>query len=754
MAYNQAKLNEYRKQLCSTDRCSSTFNYAKTKQSVNTVSGDDTATSCSPTFSTIHSSSPLVTTGSFVCPTCPYCSGARDPTVKFIHPSTKPGTPEEFWNHVVLKKYRSMQSKAGRENMAHCFPVSSSSVPEGATAGEMTEERKGGDKMFVVGPMVDQSELPFRLLCREYGATLTYTPMLHAQCFVTSDTYRCQYLTTTPLDEVLKFTSLKPSNLATAKRTYSTKQTDELEVREKKQVNTPEEMSEGEEIRVDRPVFVQFCGSNADTVLEAARLAVRGVHCGSKLSRENSNNGSCDSSSSITRETSSSHSLPLNVSRLLVVEDELEMGWYKEDNGERYYHCDAVDLNLGCPQGIARRGHYGSFLMEEWDTIHTILHTLHCELEVPVTAKIRVFDEEDGGRMDESLTLAYIKMIIDAGASVVCIHGRTRAMKGEASGLADMDFVKRLCEATARMTAMMMNAKNSFEESPRSLQKKHDRNSKDVTKSRHDSSLFLMEGDNLSYPPCPPVPLTGKVPILTNGNVLCFDDVALHLSHTGADGHMCAEPLLWNASLFKRRYVPSGRLDCIADDNMRLLSLQHAKRYLWYVRKWPVSLGMAKAHLFKMLYWLYEEYPEMRVALSMIGTAAAPPLNAFMTALPLSAPLSTSFKEEIASFSAFHRDDHHRNVHHSSGFRYRFDVCSAFETALENLEKHVAELILLEEKSSIGEDGKKDKPSTRIKGRKNTKEKGKTALPFASAYNWFASSEEDEYVNDLFGGEE
>ena len=54
-----------------------------------------------------------------------------------------------------------------------------------------------------------------------------------------------------------------------------------------------------------------------------------------------------------------------------------------------------MDINLGCPQGIAKKGNYGSYLLEKKDLIVSMVSKLKAELAIPVTCKIRCLPTED-----------------------------------------------------------------------------------------------------------------------------------------------------------------------------------------------------------------------------------------------------------------------------------------------------------------------------------------------------------------------
>jgi tRNA-dihydrouridine synthase 1 len=112
--------------------------------------------------------------------------------------------------------------------------------------------------------------------------------------------------------------------------------------------------------------------------------------------------------------------------------------------------CDAIDLNLGCPQGIARKGHYGAFLQEDQSLIYSLINKLHTELSIPVTAKIRILDTKEK-------TLEYAQNVLKAGASILTVHGRTREMKGHKTGLADWSVIRYLRENLPAETVLFAN---------------------------------------------------------------------------------------------------------------------------------------------------------------------------------------------------------------------------------------------------------------------------------------------------------
>lgn len=179
-----------------------------------------------------------------------------------------------------------------------------------------------GSPTHIAAPMVDQSERAFRLLVRELGVELCFTPMLSARQLVHEPGY---------------------SRLLDAGRN--------------------EDM-----------LIAQIAGYDPATMLSAARLCEAAGAC-------------------------------------------------------------AVDLNLGCPQEIARRGRYGAFLLEDEPSLALqCVEAVASGLRVPTTAKLRL---ATGGREATIETCARLEA---AGVSALCLHGRTRLMTNQQGGCGAADW--------------------------------------------------------------------------------------------------------------------------------------------------------------------------------------------------------------------------------------------------------------------------------------------------------------------------
>jgi tRNA-dihydrouridine synthase 1 len=181
----------------------------------------------------------------------------------------------------------------------------------------------------VIAPMVDNSDLAFRLLARKYGVQLSWTEMLYSWTFATSSKYR--------------------SNMF------------------KSQLSD-----------VDRPLVIQFAGNDSDTMLKAAKLAEPFV--------------------------------------------------------------DAIDINLGCPQTCARKGGYGSFLLEQREKLFGIIEKLTPNLTKPLFCKIRLLPN-----LEDTIQLAL--GLQERGVQLITVHGRTKEQKGKNCGPPDWESVREIKKA-------------------------------------------------------------------------------------------------------------------------------------------------------------------------------------------------------------------------------------------------------------------------------------------------------------------
>ena len=99
--------------------------------------------------------------------------------------------------------------------------------------------------------------------------------------------------------------------------------------------------------------------------------------------------------------------------------------------------ADIVDINMGCPVPKIAKHNAGCSLMREPGHAASVIAAMTRAVKIPVTVKMRA-----GWNDDERNAPTLAKMVQDAGASAIAVHGRTAAQSY--SGFADWNLVARI----------------------------------------------------------------------------------------------------------------------------------------------------------------------------------------------------------------------------------------------------------------------------------------------------------------------
>ncbi|KAJ3935835.1 MAG: FMN-linked oxidoreductase [Lentinula lateritia] len=163
--------------------------------------------------------------------------------------------------------------------------------------------------------------------------------------------------------------------------------------------------------------------------------------------------------------------------------------------------CDAIGallsiscfyLNLGCPQEVARDEHFGAYLLGQKDW--PIVENIVSCMAQSFTVPVST---KIRLCQPSTKTVEFAERLQASGSSWITLHARTVSSRRRRQGAADLSEVKKLKESE-RLT----------------------------------------------------------IPVVSNGNVRVFDDLAKNLDYTGADGLMVGETLLGNPCLFSNDVLP------------------------------------------------------------------------------------------------------------------------------------------------------------------------------------------------------
>lgn len=216
--------------------------------------------------------------------------------------------------------------------------------------------------------------------------------------------------------------------------------------------------------------------------------------------------------------------------------------------------CDAIDINLGCPQRIAYSGHFGAYLLDKKDheLVFSIVRRLAEDLtpspvtsrKIPIFCKIRLLDTVQD-------TIEFCRGLERSGCSLIAVHARYRGTATRRrDGPAFLDQVKEIKKAVG-------------------------------------------------------------IPVLSNGNVRSSADVAANLKTTCADGIMSAEGALDNPAIFLPHWLSEARNTTseLAPATPKPDNLDLALEYVRFTEIYPsASLNHIVFHVRRMCRKILEKY--------------------------------------------------------------------------------------------------------------------------------------------------
>jgi tRNA-dihydrouridine synthase len=457
-------------------------------------------------------------------------------------------------------------------------------------------ERLGYPKT-VMAPMVAQSDLAFRKLCRAHGTQLCFTQMIHAHNFVSSESFQLNHLDVYPWGQE---SYVAPSGFRALKGCLSplldgnelAKGLDDASTNENVYDND-DEMDEDDsgggyhDHDLDSMEYSTLSSTNqykSGTIYDegpigttASRITIdheKNVWDGRKVDnhqhQDNTNHDQASQSHDVTVPIIH-HSHPLivqiagndpqtmsNAAKII-----LERTNHPQAAAKGWYHgpVAGIDVNCGCPQAIAKKGRYGAFLMEESeDLVCEIISTLRRDLpfNVGVSCKIRLPLQED--KLKERIC-----KLIDAGVDLISVHGRT--LKENKTKVRECNW-----DAIAKVVQ--------------------------IAKEYSQNPYF---------------------PIIANGGIEYSSDVDRCLAYTGASAVMSSEALLENPGIFQQ----SAKDDVdISPELLFQRQIRYCHEYLDLCTLYPPlpgslgkiggSFNCIRAHFFKIVHRYLEEHPDLR----------------------------------------------------------------------------------------------------------------------------------------------